>query len=191
VPALLELDGKIFAGGRSRFLDSDGGTEPTPKIFVKILPGHAPVPVLAQLDTGAAWSVLDGEIAEALGFFEHAGPIVSLSTRSGAIDGRLIRAPLTLVADEGESFEVEATFFVSRDWTYGSFLGYSGLLEADPLRYRSRDERFLLRRNPGLMTATGKSERSPFCSAAFQGECSVPAGISFPKPLSKPSQTRR
>lgn len=126
---LLKLDGKVFAGGRSRFLDSDGGMEPTPKIFVKVLPGNAPVPLLAQLDTGAAWSMLNGEIAEALGFFERAGPIVSLSTRSGEIDGKLIRAPLTLVADEGESFEVEATLFVSRDWTHGNFLGYSGLLE--------------------------------------------------------------
>ncbi len=129
MPALLKLDGETFAGGRSRFLDSDGGTEPTPKIFVKVLPGHAAVPLLAQLDTGAAWSVLDGEIAEALGFLEQAGPTVSLSTRSGTIRGKLIRAPLTLVADEGESFEVETTLFVSRDWTHGNFLGYSGLLE--------------------------------------------------------------
>jgi len=130
VPALLQLDGKIFAGGRSRFLDSDVGPEPTPKIFVKVLPGHAPVPLLAQLDTaGAAWSVLDGEIAEALGLLQQAGPIIRLSTRSGTIHGKLIRTPLTLVADEGESFEVDATLFVSRDWTRGNFWGYSGFLE--------------------------------------------------------------
>jgi hypothetical protein len=36
---------------------------------------------------------------------------------------------LTIVADEGESCEVEATLFVSRDWAYGNFVGYSGLLE--------------------------------------------------------------
>ncbi|HEX9724638.1 MAG TPA: hypothetical protein VGC53_10200 [Vicinamibacteria bacterium] len=127
--ALLQRDGKLFAGGRSRFLDSDGGEEPTPKIFVKVLPGDAPVPLLAQLDTGAAWSVLDGEIADALGFLEQAGPSVSLSTRSGTVRGKLIRASLTLVADEGESYQVEATLFVSRDWTHGNFLGYAGFLE--------------------------------------------------------------
>lgn len=127
--ALLQLDGKVFAGGRSRFLDSHGGKEPTPKIFVKVLPGDALVPLLAQLDTGAAWSVIDGEISEALGFLELAGPTIRLSARSGTIRGKLIRAPLTLVADEGESFEVEATLFVSRDWAYGNFLGYSGFLE--------------------------------------------------------------
>jgi hypothetical protein len=129
VPALLTVDGSVFAAGRSKFLDSDGGTEPTPKIFVKILPGDAPIPVLAQVDTGAAWSILDGDIAEALGFLEQAGPSVTLSTRSGTVRGRLIRSSLTLVADEGESCEVDATLFVSPEWRYGTFLGYSGFLE--------------------------------------------------------------
>ena len=127
--ALLKFNGEVFASGRSRFLDSPGAREPTPKIFIKFFPGDAQIPLLAQLDTGAAWSVLDGEIAEALGFFEHAGPNVSLSTRSGTVQGKLIRTSLTIVADEGESFEVEATLFVSRDWAHGNFLGYSGLLE--------------------------------------------------------------
>lgn len=129
MPSLLQVDGKVFARGRARFLDSDGGDEPTPKIFVKVLPGNAPVPLLAQLDTGAAWSVLDGEIAEALGLLEQAGPTVSLSTRSGTVRGKLIRSSLTIVADEGESCQVDATLFVSRDWAYGNFVGYSGLLE--------------------------------------------------------------
>ena len=33
------------------------------------------------------------------------------------------------MADEGESCEVDATLFVSRDWVYGNFVGYSGFLE--------------------------------------------------------------
>ena len=100
--ALLTFDGKEFAGGRAAYLDSDGGAEATPKIFVKILPGDAPIPLLAQLDTGAAWSVLDGDIAEALGLLERAGPILSLSTRSGAVRGKLVRSPLRLVGYEGD-----------------------------------------------------------------------------------------
>jgi hypothetical protein len=127
--ALLTFDGRVFAGGRAGFLDSDGGSEATPKIFVKILPGDAPVPLLAQLDTGAAWSVLDGDIAEALGFLERPGPAIRLSSRSGTVRGRLIRSSLTLVADEGESCQVDATLFVSREWAYGNFIGYSGFLE--------------------------------------------------------------
>jgi hypothetical protein len=33
------------------------------------------------------------------------------------------------MADEGESTEVEATFFVSKDWIGPTFLGYSGFLD--------------------------------------------------------------
>ena len=40
-----------------------------------------------------------------------------------------MRAPVSLVADEGESLDLDATFFVSADWRHGTFLGYSGLLE--------------------------------------------------------------
>lgn len=126
---MLTLDGSAFATGRSGYLDSHGGTEPTPKIFVKVFTGNMPIPVLAQLDTGAAWSVLDGDIAEALGFLERVGPRITLSTRSGIARGKLIRSTVTLLADEGESCDVDATLFVSRDWRYGNFLGYSGLLE--------------------------------------------------------------
>ena len=40
-----------------------------------------------------------------------------------------MRAPVSLVADVGESPDLDATFFVSADWRQGTFLGYSGLLE--------------------------------------------------------------
>lgn len=48
------------------------------------------------------------------------------SGRSRFLDHRL---PVTLVADDGESLEVEAPFFVSPDWRGGTFLGYTGLLD--------------------------------------------------------------
>ena len=107
----LELDGRVFAGGRSTFLDAGNTPETTPKVFVKVLPAALAVPILAQLDTGAAWTVLHTEIADALSLFERTGPAVTVSTRGGIFRGHLIRLPLTLVADEGESFEVDATVF--------------------------------------------------------------------------------
>ena len=36
---------------------------------------------------------------------------------------------MTIVADEGESFEFEATLFVSWDWTHVSFLWCSDFLK--------------------------------------------------------------
>jgi len=112
----LELDGHVFVGGRSTFLDAGNTPETTSKIFVKVLPAALPVPILAQLGTGAAWTVPHTEIADALCLFERTGPAVAVSTRGGPFHGSLVRLPLTLVADEGESFEVDATLFACRDW---------------------------------------------------------------------------
>ena len=47
----------------------------------------------------------------------------------GVISGKLVRAVTKLVAEDGESVEVDSTLFVSRDWPAGNFIGYSGLLE--------------------------------------------------------------
>ena len=126
----LTSDGTAFATGRMRFLDEDPGSpEKSHKIYVKIEPGEFGSPVLAQLDTGAAWSILDPQIAEELALFDGQGQSTTLVTRFGRISGSLERTKLTILADEGESIEFEATVFVSREWQAGSFLGYAGLLE--------------------------------------------------------------
>lgn len=126
----LSSDGTVFAIGRTRFLDEDPvDSEKSPKVYVKIEPGNLGSPILAQLDTGAAWSILDSQIAEEMTLFHGQGQPTSLSTRFGVIDGYLERTNITILADEGESVEVEATVFVSRQWSGGSFLGYAGLLE--------------------------------------------------------------
>jgi hypothetical protein len=72
---------------------------------------------------------LEQDIARALGLFHASGTFSRLSTRLGDLRGRLLRIPLKILADEGNSLEFEATFFVSPDWHGGTFLGYSGLLD--------------------------------------------------------------
>ena len=52
-----------------------------------------------------------------------------MSTRLGLIKGRLERLRVALVADEGQPVEIDATFFVSRDWLGPTFLGYSGFMD--------------------------------------------------------------
>lgn len=125
---MLTLGDRPFTTGRCRFLDSDG-IRAEPKIYVRVVPGAWETSVLAQLDTGAAWSVLDSEIAEILGLFEESGEQAKLSTRLGLMNGMLVRIPFTLIAEEGESLRLDATVFVSREWQEGTFLGYGGLLE--------------------------------------------------------------
>jgi hypothetical protein len=128
----LKLGDVAFTQGRSSFLDRHRKVpEPTAKIYVRILLGEVRLPVNAQVDTGAAWSILDFETAQSLDLLDLDGPVTNLETRFGRIAGRLVRIPVRFVADEGEPFDTEGTFFVSSDWPYGvTFLGYSGMLDA-------------------------------------------------------------
>jgi hypothetical protein len=75
--------------------------------------------------------IIDHEYAEALGAFSLEGQQTTISTRVGDVSGRLVRLPLAILADrgEGEDYVSAPTVFVSRQWTLGTFLGYSGLLE--------------------------------------------------------------
>jgi len=127
---MLILDGEPFTSGRSRFLDQNPRfPEPGAKVFVQVkLTGLAGT-WIAQVDTGAAYSILEVGVATSLGLLGLKEPWTRLSTRLGALNGQLIRLPVTLVADDGESLEVEAPFFVSPDWRGGTFLGYTGLLD--------------------------------------------------------------
>lgn len=127
---LLRQDASHFTTARARYLDEDPGSpERTQKIIVKISPDPLDAVVFAQLDTAAAWSVLDAEIAGAMSLLNGSGEPARISTRRGPFDGRLERTLLEILADEGESLTVEATVWVSPDWRWGNFLGYGGLLE--------------------------------------------------------------
>lgn len=125
---LSHTDGSIFAVGMCAYLDQDPGTQSeTSRINVSV--EFEGFKVLALLDTGAAWSVLDRDVAMELGLFDRAGEPKSIHSRYGTTEGKLVRISTTFVAQEGESFEMEATVFVSADWPAGSFVGCSGLLE--------------------------------------------------------------
>ncbi len=129
---MLKLEERAFTTGFAQYFD-DGldAREPTPKVYVRIsFPVHERhIPSLAQLDTGAAWSVLQRDIAEELGLLDGTGELVRMQTAAGTLHGRLERVPLRLLADQGSSLEIQATFFVSSRWNGGTFLGYSGLLD--------------------------------------------------------------
>lgn len=127
---MLKLDKADFTIGRARFEDTaPWAEEPTPKIYVKITPDDLGVVLLALLDTGAPWSILDAEVAENLDLLNGAGEPKTIKTWRGDIHGRLESVNLRLHADEGSSLDIEATVLVSPDWRAGNFLGYGGLLQ--------------------------------------------------------------
>jgi hypothetical protein len=84
----------------------------------------------ALLDTGSQWCVLPAKIALALdeATASHE-PVERLSTRLGTFAGRLVRLPLAFVAEDGETMDVDATWFVSADWPGPAVIGWKGCLE--------------------------------------------------------------
>lgn len=127
---MLTLNGETFASGRVKFLDQTPAENPaTPKIYVPIRPADLGATLLALLDTGSAWSILQADVAAEIGLFDRDGNPMTMKTRLGEYRGKLVRTVITLLAEEGQSLEVDATVFVSTEWTAGNFIGYAGLLE--------------------------------------------------------------
>jgi hypothetical protein len=88
------------------------------------------VPVLAVLDTAAPWCILKPNIGDLImDELDEIPGLVRLSTRLGTCQGRLYRGALTLMAEEGESLDLDVMFFLSPLWQGGNFLGYEGALE--------------------------------------------------------------
>jgi hypothetical protein len=129
---MLRLGEAGFTRGRSNYLDRRGEyPDSTAKIYVRLLIGARRLPIYAQVDTGAAWSILDPRAAQSLGILESDGLRTRLDTRFGSMKGNLVRVPVLFLADAGEDYETEGTFFISPDWPPGcTFLGYSGMLDA-------------------------------------------------------------
>lgn len=128
---MLRLRGEPFTQGRSKFADhAPGSRELTAKVYIQVQLG-LDRPLLAQLDTGAAWSVLDPTVARSLGSSVEWLNTALMGTRFGTMSGRLAQVPVTFPAEEGEPLTTVGTFFVSEDWPVGlTFLGYSGLLDS-------------------------------------------------------------
>lgn len=125
-------DGSTFCQGRAAYLDvfPGGATRRDAKVYVRVAIGTPQFKTTAMLDTGSSYSVLDADMAEELAAFAEPGaPALDLATRHGVLSGRLVRRALWLLAEEGQSLEVEATFWVSPSWRFGHFLGYAGFLQ--------------------------------------------------------------
>jgi predicted aspartyl protease len=83
---------------------------------------------IALLDTGAQYSVVGKEIYAALSqILQPTGESVKMSTRRGSIQGMLERIEISLMADFGESLNLETIFFISEEWTGPTVLGFSTL----------------------------------------------------------------
>ena len=128
---MLTLAGQSFSQGRASYFDHDPARpEPTSKIYVQVEPEGFGAVILAQLDTGAPWSILDREIAKAIDALDGDGQVTKVNARGGTYEGKLIKHRVTLLATAGASLDVDATVFVSAEWPWGTFIGYGGFLQS-------------------------------------------------------------
>jgi hypothetical protein len=138
---MLSAGTEAFTTFVTSFQDQDpagAGTEA--RIYVPVIVETLGTEIYAMVDTGAAWPILNPEIAREAHLNLGEGQKIRLSTRLGKIPGELLRATLTIPAVTGEGLEVDATVFVPEThWSEPNFLGYRGFLErirfaVDPIK---------------------------------------------------------
>jgi hypothetical protein len=120
-----------FATGFTTFFDAHPGTrEAEPRIYVPIQPEGVPFQLLALLDTGAHYCILNEDAAR-LAQPALTGGLgeVSLRTARGPVRGELHLHTVRLIAEAGRSLDVESIVFVARGWRAPCFLGYTGVLD--------------------------------------------------------------
>jgi len=116
-----------YSGSARYYADYEAGPH---RLVVAIECRLGELSVYALLDTGADWCVLPTGIAELLGY--EVAPDADTPpyhTRYGRLLGRRERVLVSLIAEDGASLEVEATWFVSPDWPGPVVIGWKGCLE--------------------------------------------------------------
>jgi hypothetical protein len=128
----LRLDGEEepWAGSSARYRIATGDEGTRLTVVVSCVIEGLPFEIDALLDTGAAWSIVGGDLADRLEARLGAGGLTMImSTRIGRVRGTLHERDVLLVAEHGESLSVSAQMLVAPGWDGPVILGYQGLLE--------------------------------------------------------------
>ena len=117
-----------FPTGASRFRDSyPGRREQQARIYVKFCPEGVDAAFLALFDTGGHFCLLNETVAGLVRdrLTEGLGPF-TVRTPYGTVSGDLYLHRIKIIAEIGESLDIEATVFIPPDWDGPCFLGYTG-----------------------------------------------------------------
>ncbi len=126
-----ESSERSFAAGTSRFLDAYPGIRETqPRIYVKIRPVGTDDPILALLDTGGHFCILNRDVVPLIRdrLTDRLDELV-LNTARGPVRGELYILRIELIAEQGAGLEIDSTVFISPEWQAPNFIGYSGVLD--------------------------------------------------------------
>jgi hypothetical protein len=130
---MLTGNGQNFTTGLCRFEDDlAGNPSENSKLYIPVKIGDLPNEFFAMVDTGAPYCIFQAEILEALGYTYDPTCEITINTRMGDIKGSIETIRLTLLAQEGDSLEVESAFLVPQfmppSWPC-NFIGYVGCLQ--------------------------------------------------------------
>ncbi len=120
------------ASGAARYDDEYPGNAHQARVVVWLsLPDGLEIP--AVLDTGAPWCILNPESLPEVAM-QGPGLVRRLVVRGEEYEGRMVRIPLVLRADEGYDLRFEATVFIPQlypgeSWPHPNFLGLSSALD--------------------------------------------------------------
>lgn len=129
----LPLGPDSFACGSVRFIDTDSSGDVRIVIPVRFAGGE---PILAIVDSGAPYSILAPDQADALNIDLSAENSyeTNILTRLGKVRGSICRVPVELMADEGTGagFDEASVFIPSDPWMQWppdlNFIGLQNLL---------------------------------------------------------------
>jgi len=128
---MLMLNTLPFTTGQATYRDFDPESPSRKRgLYVRVmLPDSAGASVYALIDTGTPYCIFDMAVVDTLGLSFDEGEKIVLRTVYGPFEGTVQRMTIRLIAEQGESLNIEASVFVAADWHLGNFLGYTGFLE--------------------------------------------------------------
>ena len=128
---MLTLNAIPFSTGWATYRDFDPEDRLRKQgFYVQVaFPGSTSGSLYALLDTGTPYCVFNIAVVETLGLSLDEGEKIVLRTAYGPFEGTVQRMTIRLIAEHGESLNIDASVFVTADWHLGNFLGYTGFLE--------------------------------------------------------------
>jgi len=128
---MLTLNTMPFTTGQATYRDFDPENSLRKRgLYVRVvLPDSSDASLYALIDTGTPYCVFNTAVIENLGLSFDEGEKIVLRTAYGPFEGTVQRVMIRLIAEQGESLNIDASVFVAADWQLGNFLGYTGFLE--------------------------------------------------------------
>src|SRR5574341_1437808 len=128
---MLTLNATPFTTGQATYRDFDPEDSSRKQgFYVQVAfpdsPGRS---WYALVDTGTPYCIFNTEIMETMGLPFDEGEKILLRTAYGPFEGTVQRVTIRLVAEQGESLDIDASVFAAEYWHLGNFLGYTGFLE--------------------------------------------------------------